>query len=1104
MDNTLVAVCHNHHPGALGQYYERALRRDPVLRGRYDLLTIGPSSSSHPTDVHYDGRRPLRDVFKAAGVTRLPDILLYFDALPLVPLGLADLPSVNVFMCSDWQKHFYWFMHMARLFDLVLTPWREAEDALRRAGVAEVYTEFWAGFDPEIYRPMPLPKAHDVTFVGMLDPRLCRYRSRAVERLVVLAGEGVQVNLMQGVWHKEVARAYSQSRIVFNKGWDNGFNARAMEAMACGSMLLTHAVHGEDALLGFRDREHLVFYHEDDEIAELVRYYLDREDERETIARAGRTAVAERFSYDTRVRRVLEFIDSWRGGRRGLDKRNRLSEEDAAYCEGIAACYSGAFDVAENRLRRSGRQDSRLLNAIGVIAGSMGRFDQAVQELALAAEAEPGYALPVLNRATVELRAGRPENADRSLRDAVARLTDPDLADVDQRGVTFYTSYDAFKWSFEYAFIDHVGRDETARIRRLRANLLCRAYELLGDLARHHGAGAEAAVDAYRRAVALRDDDGYLHFKLGKGYRLAGDLTAAESELRRAVEMEPMFAEAQDELYQMLYEQERFKEAAELFEEALETNPLFRRDRAPAYRELGDLYERLGMPHDACVWWDACLALDRELPELREKLFRVCEELTEQALVAEPDRRRPSVALAMIARDEEDCIEACLLSVKGFVDEMVVLDTGSVDATAAIAERCGARVVRLPWPEDFAAARNEAIRQVTADWVIMLDADEVMSAESRAALERYIRCGLWDAVQTLLVTYVDDPRIVGFRPARDTARSRGMPGYYLNPLVRVFRRQPGVRFEGRVHETLLNSVLRVGGRIAHTQIEIDHYGHMKGAGRAARKKDQYLRLCERNITERPRDVKALFETGTQLRELGEYTRAAAVFERALKVNPYFVWAVAGLLETALVGRCRYRAARRAVEQFEQARPIEMPEVQMNYAMLLMRLGENGEARRRLERAIDAAPQSAVGHFIFGVLNERENDTVAADRAYGRALEITAGYTACEARRHAMHARQRATELLANGSTLEAVRTLRAALERDPGNELVINDLAVISYRVGRAEDAAALLRRAVERHPRIEMLQDNFMDVMRALGRADEAERTLSEARRRMEGDDGG
>ena len=82
--------------------------------------------------------------------------------------------------------------------------------------------------------------------------------------------------------------------------------------------------------------------------------------------------------------------------------------------------------------------------------------------------------------------------------------------------------------------------------------------------------------------------------------------------------------------------------------------------------------------------------------------------------------------------------------------------------------------------------------------------------------------------------------------------------------------------------------------------------------------------------------------------------------------------------------------------------------------------------------------------------------------------------------------------------------LRAALERDPGNELVINDLAVISYRVGRAEDAAALLRRAVERHPRIEMLQDNFMDVMRALGRADEAERTLSEARRRMEGDDGG
>jgi len=1098
MDTRLVAICHNHHPGALGQYYERALRRDPALRDRYDLVTVGPSTAAHPTDVPYAGDCTLREAFDAAGRTRLPDILLYFDALPLVPLGLTDMPSVNVFMCSDWQKHFYWFMHMARLFDLVLTQWREAEDALRRVDVPEVRTLFWTGYDPEIFRPMDLPKAYDVTFVGMLDPRLCRYRGRAVERLIKLSDEGVRVNLMQGVWYEDVARAYSQSKIVFNKGWDNGFNARVIESMACGSMVLTHAVQGEDAALGFRDREHVVFYHNDAEIQDLVRYYIDHDEEREGIARAGRAAVADRFSYDTRARTVLDSIETWRTER--SRPPDRLSSEETAYCEGIASAYAGKLEVAETMLRRSGQRDPRARNAVGAVVGRLGRREEAVRTLTDAAESAPGYAIALINRANVELDAGRPGQAAVSLSDAVTRLTDPAYASVDQSGLTFYTDYDAFKWEYEYSFIDHAGRDETGRIDRLRQNLLCRAYEMSGDVASVSDPGSAAAVEAYVNAVALRGDDGHLRFKLGRARLRFGDTVSGETELRRAVSMEPMFADAQEELYRLLRAQGRIEEAAELFRESLGANPLFRRDRAPACRELGDMYEQLGRLHDACVWWDASLALEREIPELREKLIRVCTELTDRALAAEPDRPRPTVALAQIARNEEMCIEASLRSIAGFVDDMVVLDTGSTDDTPEIAARCGARVVRVAWPEDFAAARNEAIRHVDTDWVVMLDADEVTSPECLAALDRYIRCGIWDAVQTYLMTYVADPRTVGFRPARDRVRSRGMPGYYLNPLVRVFRNRPGVQFEGRVHETILGSLLRAGGRIAHTAIEIDHYGLTKGPRSAVHKKSQYLSLCERNIAERPTDIKALLETGMQLRDLGEYDRAVEVFEQALKLNPYFVWVVAGLIETALIGGRHFGAARRAVEQFERTRPIDMPEVQINYAMLLMRLGETADARRRLETALAAAPENAVGHCVFGMLSEIENDTETADRAYVRALELVPEYTACRNRRAAMHTRLRVAEMLDRGDVVEGVRMLRAAIETDPGNELALNDLAVAFCNAGQTEEAAELLRRGVERRPWTEVVCRNFLDVMGMLDREDEAGRIIYEARDRMEG----
>ena len=72
----------------------------------------------------------------------------------------------------------------------------------------------------------------------------------------------------------------------------------------------------------------------------------------------------------------------------------------------------------------------------------------------------------------------------------------------------------------------------------------------------------------------------------------------------------------------------------------------------------------------------------------------------------------------------------CLRSVKDFADEMVLLDTGSVDGTISLAQACGARVERMEWPGDFAPARNAALEHVSGDWVLVLDADEKLRSEA--------------------------------------------------------------------------------------------------------------------------------------------------------------------------------------------------------------------------------------------------------------------------------------------------------------------------------------------------------------------------------------
>ncbi len=142
----------------------------------------------------------------------------------------------------------------------------------------------------------------------------------------------------------------------------------------------------------------------------------------------------------------------------------------------------------------------------------------------------------------------------------------------------------------------------------------------------------------------------------------------------------------------------------------------------------------------------------------------------------------PRLALVVIARDEEAGLPLTLASVRGVVDEVVVaVDSRTTDRTREVA--AGARVFELPF-RDFAQMRNEALRAATADWILMLDADEVLEGDPRPLLER--TC-IWEF-----------PR----RHWLDLERTRPAPDdrFYPDRQGRLFPNVPALRFERPVHE----------------------------------------------------------------------------------------------------------------------------------------------------------------------------------------------------------------------------------------------------------------------------------------------------------------
>ena len=97
-----------------------------------------------------------------------------------------------------------------------------------------------------------------------------------------------------------------------------------------------------------------------------------------------------------------------------------------------------------------------------------------------------------------------------------------------------------------------------------------------------------------------------------------------------------------------------------------------------------------------------------------------------------------TLSLCMITKNEENNLSRCLDCIKEFVDEIIIVDTGSTDKTVEIAKSYGAHIYHYDWNNDFSKARNVSLQKATKDWILVLDADEVLPYEEGLKLKNII------------------------------------------------------------------------------------------------------------------------------------------------------------------------------------------------------------------------------------------------------------------------------------------------------------------------------------------------------------------------------
>lgn len=222
----------------------------------------------------------------------------------------------------------------------------------------------------------------------------------------------------------------------------------------------------------------------------------------------------------------------------------------------------------------------------------------------------------------------------------------------------------------------------------------------------------------------------------------------------------------------------------------------------------------------------------------------------------------------MIVLNEERYLKRALDSVKNVADEVVVVDTGSTDSTLEIAKAASAKVLTFPWVGNFSAARNFSIEAAHSHWILILDADEELSADSISVLRQ--AC--------------NDPDAVGFNLAIDN-RSDTSPNQIqrIQHGFRLFRNLPAIRYEGKVHEQAIFSAVRTRCSIKFAPITLFHYGYAQGPDLLKEKFRRNYALLVNEINDHPRSPYLLCHLAHAELLLGATKAAIDHYQKTLEI-----------------------------------------------------------------------------------------------------------------------------------------------------------------------------------------------------------------------------
>lgn len=419
-----------------------------------------------------------------------------------------------------------------------------------------------------------------------------------------------------------------------------------------------------------------------------------------------------------------------------------------------------------------------------------------------------------------------------------------------------------------------------------------------------------------------------------------------------------------------------------------------------------------------------------------------------------------TLTICFITKDKADKLKESLENMKSLADEILVLDTGSKDATLEVAKEYGAQTISWKWKDDFSAAKNACIEAASKEWILFVKPGETIAQEDQEKFKEAMQQKDIAAYITHRRVYTNNENLPEFQiDPKGTAKKLGFKGFIAIPQVNFFQRKKEYQYQGMVFEDIIGSIKEHQGEIQLSGLTT-RYMHKDEVDieKQKAKQEYYLKLCLKEVKKQKSNPKYHYQAALIYKADKKFDKALEHLNKIIEIDPDYhnVYAILGDIYEA------QNEQKKAMESYEKSIKHKPRDVNTYLALanIYLKRGRAKDTMDTLQKAIHINPYNPIAYYNLVVVLLKLKKTDAALKMLDFAYSETKQEKFADMKKEIIEKIETRKEMIKAAKEKDYTKTeklLKEEFEKNPQSIIAATNLAAVYNAQGNHEKVIATL-----------------------------------------------